>query len=142
MDAMTERKLFLQKLDITEDSLIGKAILEGCPVCTYGAFGGYFVAPLNENQKREIKKLERKGTMKVFYVIGQTISVGGKQMGHEIYLYQELNDNQENHLDIWEIDKNIFGMMAYVRNITYPMFSEYGSIGIQKNSDGLLIRTM
>ena len=108
-----------------------KAFMEtGIPI----ASNGYFLAKLSDGDLEEIREFEEEHRTLVYYVmVGDYGELGAMQA----YLYVA-HDTDEWKRDREDISDGV--CMAYVRNVTYPYFSEFGSVAFEPVA-GVVVRT-
>lgn len=89
---------------------------------------------VNEDQKKRIKEFEEENNALVYHVIRSFTTFGEL----ENYLYVS------NYPEEWEMDNSDIlenQQLCYVNNLTDPMFSELGTIGIEITPAAGLRRT-
>lgn len=98
------------------------------------ASNGYFLAKLSDDDLEKICEFEKEHGVLVYYVmVGDYVELGTMQT----YLYVTGNTDE------WKRDREDISdgvCMAYVRNVTYPYFSEFGSVVFEPVA-GVVVRT-
>nr|DAE44405.1 MAG TPA: hypothetical protein [Caudoviricetes sp.] len=98
----------------------------------YYSFGNFgFLYPLDKAMEERVRRFEKKYGYLVYHVIDNPTSIGRMHS----YLYVSSNEEE------WEQDQQDLKdgcPIVYVENVDDEILSEFGSIGIQPRSGGVI----